>query len=154
MKQEKSIQAIPIDPEEFKLYGEVLIPRSSIELDLNGGSPTIQMFSAPFREFTFEEMSRHINCSQAFIPLDGKDFIIAVSPPSDNNNPYAAPNIEDLKAFIVSGTYGISLHRGCWHTIPFPFCHKAQIATIQCRKTYEDDYDIKKLQASLRILLE
>lgn len=154
MKEEKRIQAMPIESEEFSLYGEVLIPHSSIDLDFDGHTPNIRMFSAPFRDFVFDEMSRHINSSQTFIPLNGKDFIIAVSPPSDNDDAFAVPDLQGLKAFVVHGARGISLHKGCWHTTPFPFCHKAHIASIQCKKTFEEDLDIKKLRIKLRILFE
>ena len=154
MKDIKSINVIPLEQDKFKLYGEILKPHMNLELDFGEGTPTMRIFSAPFREFMFDEMSRHLHCCQVFLPLNGKDFIIALAPPSDNNDPFAVPDIKRIRAFIVNGSSGIVLHKGCWHVTPFPFCYKSHIATMHCKNTFEEDLDIKKLDINFRILFE
>jgi len=154
MNDIKSINAIPLEQEKFELYGEILMPHGNLELDFGINTPTLQIFAATFRDFVFDEMSRHLHSCQVFLPLNGKDFIIAVAPPSDNNDPFAVPDIKKIRAFVVDGCCGINLHKGCWHATPFPFCYKAHIVTMQCKKTFEEDLDIKKLEISFRILFE
>jgi ureidoglycolate hydrolase len=154
MKERKEILAIPATAEELKLYGELVVPHTNTELDFGSGTPTLDIRSIPYRDFVFNEMSRHIHCCQVFFPLNGKDFLIAVAPPSDNNDPFAVPDIKKIKAFVVNGSNAVVLHKGSWHTTPFPFCHKSHIATLQCKKTFEEDLDLKKLNTSILIIFE
>ena len=154
MKEKIKILAGHIDPEQFAPFGELVALHNIIELDFGGSQPTLQISSVPYREFVFKEMSRHIHCSQIFIPMNGKEFIIALAPPSDNNDPFAVPDINSVKAFVVDSSQVINIQKGCWHTTPFPFCHKSTIATMQCKETFKDDLDIKKLKANVEIHFE
>ena len=157
MKIIKEILAEPISKvscEDFAPFGEILDPHSTISIDLGEGMPTVEIFTAPFRSFSFSEMSRHVNSCQTFFPIEGKEFVIALAPPTDNDDPYAMPELDKIRAFVIDGAYCINLAKGCWHTTPFPFSYKTHIVSLQSKRTFEEDLDIKKLQVEFHIRLE
>jgi hypothetical protein len=157
MKITKEILAEPISKlnrDQFALFGEILDPHRTISIDLGEGPPTVEIFTAPFRGFSFDEMSRHVHSCQTFFPIEGREFVIAVAPPTDNNDPYAMPGLDEIRAFVIDGSYCINLHKGCWHTTPFPFNYKTHVVSLQSKRTFEEDLDIKKMQVEFHIRLE
>jgi ureidoglycolate lyase len=54
-------------------------------------------------------MERHPLASQAFMPLQKKQFVVVVAPAIDVVRP------SDLSAFITNGSQGVNYARGVWH---------------------------------------
>jgi len=61
---------------------------------------------APIR---IKMMERHPLGSQAFIPLQARDYLIVVAPAVDRVGP------GDLTAFRATGRQGVNYHRNVWH---------------------------------------
>lgn len=72
--------------------------------------------SLPYR---FDLLERHPLGSQAFVPLDGREFVVVVGPPGES------VEADDLEAFVTNGRQGINYHRGTWH-LPMISLHDGQ----------------------------
>ncbi len=94
--------------------GEVLRHHDLAKVDVTAedGRPVISIFQVvkpaapPLR---LRLMERHPISSQAFIPLDGSDFLIVVAPRD------ARPEIGNMRGFVARDGQGINLHPGVWH---------------------------------------
>jgi ureidoglycolate lyase len=83
-----------------------------LDLTRAGGSPALSIFRArqpavlPFR---IRQMERHMQGSQAFIPIAGATFLAVVAPPGEKPVP------TELRAFLAAGTQGVNYRPGVWH---------------------------------------
>jgi ureidoglycolate lyase len=85
-------------------------------------------------------MERHVQHTQAFIPLGGKPFIAVMAPPSDGE----MPDLDRLRAFRFDGSAGFVMHRGTWHEFPFAIEADTQILVILSSQT---GYDLQAKDA-------
>ncbi len=125
---EISITALPITPERFADYGDVIhasadsmaamndarfdrFSRLAI-VDADGQPASISIArckmptSLPYR---FDLVERHPRGSQAFMPLSYFSFYVVVAPAAESVEP------EDLRAFVTNGNQGVNYHKGVWH---------------------------------------
>jgi len=124
----QQISAIAIAKSNFKPYGELITPdadgkifdQSDAVLNLNNGIPRFYIMHLECRGRTFRTITRHSLCTQCLGSLNGKDWLMAVCPPSPNTE----PDIDRLKAFRIPGDCFIKLEVGTWHAGPY-FDHKA-----------------------------
>jgi len=130
--------------DEFAPYGAVINRRGSIELNLSGGTASLTGATAERRDLRFEFMARHQRTVQVFSPLVGSQSIIAVAAPNERS----VPDIETIKAFYVDGRWPYALHRGTWHTPPFPVGEWASYLVIDRTGTLDDDYELADLRAA------
>jgi ureidoglycolate lyase len=128
---ERVIQAVPITPERFAPFGDVIaaLPSqkeamnaarferfddlASIDVDTSDGAhPAISIARArtastvPYR---FELMERHPKGSQAFVPLSPFRFVVVVAPAGE------IVEVDELQAFVTNGSQGVNYHKGVWH---------------------------------------
>lgn len=54
-------------------------------------------------------LERHPSGSQAFIPMHGDRFLIAVAPPGEDLD------VSSVRAFFTDGRQGVNYHAGVWH---------------------------------------
>jgi ureidoglycolate hydrolase len=66
---------------------------------------------------TFSKVERHLNVTQAFVPLDASAMVMVVGPRTDTSRPDDAPDANRLRAFLVPGTHGVMMWRGVWHAL-------------------------------------
>lgn len=71
------------------------------------------------REFRVVYFERHLQLTQAFIPLGG-DPIITVVARAEAKEEDGVPATDEVHAFIVPGNMGVQVHRGVWHEPPLP----------------------------------
>lgn len=94
--------------EDGQLYGE-----ADAQLLLNG-VPRFYVMRLQKRGRKFYKITRHQRCTQCLGALEGKDWLIAVAPPSTSPKPVP----EEIKAFRIPGNCFIKLEVGTWHAGP------------------------------------
>jgi ureidoglycolate hydrolase len=120
------LQQLPnqeITPTNFAPYGQVILPArddkvfdiSDAQLNLSNGIPRFYLMRLTQKGRRFNCLTRHSLCTQCLGSLGGKDWFIAVAPPSVSNIPY----LPDLQAFRIPGDCFIKLAAGTWHAGPF-----------------------------------
>lgn len=82
-----------------------------IDIAREGGRPAIHLYrSRPLKlPLSVEVMERHPLGSQAFVPLQGRPFVVVVAPAGN------APERDAIRAFLADGSQGVNLARGVWH---------------------------------------
>lgn len=124
-----ALRLLPLTPEAFAPFGDVIgiggregevineghtrkfADLAAVDVAQEGGRPAVHLYrsrslSLPLR---VEVMERHPLGSQAFVPLQGRPFVVIVAPPGD------VPNRDAIRAFLADGTQGVNLARGVWH---------------------------------------
>ncbi len=117
----------PLTADAFAPFGDVLstdgarhftINEGSAErfddlarVDLGGGDVRISIFVAKPRPapIVIRMLEHHPLGTQAFMPLQRRDYLVVVAPPGDDLAPDA------VRAFRASGLQGVNYHRGVWH---------------------------------------
>ena len=117
----------PLTKAAFARFGDVIEPTGDgdtinygaaakfadlarIDVAREGGRPSVHLYSArPLPPpITIEIMERHPLGSQAFAPLDARDFIVVVAPAGDLDP-------DAISAFRAAGGQGVNFAPGVWH---------------------------------------
>lgn len=118
----------PLTPEAFAPYGDVISAREGVEQypinygattrfnDLAaidtaqvGGRTIVSLFrSKPLLPLVLKIMERHPLGSQAFVPLSGRPYLVAVAPAGDLDP-------SKIELFLASGDQGVNYAAGTWH---------------------------------------
>ncbi len=125
----RALKAEPLSHEKFKDYGDVIAADTAQSvLEINQGYTTrfhdlanidvsdangrvcLSLFrSTPFDgKVVIERMERHPLGSQAFIPLQGRPYLIVVAPPGEFQE-------TRVRAFVANGDQGVNYAKGVWH---------------------------------------
>jgi ureidoglycolate hydrolase len=123
----KKIHPREISLENFRPYGQLILPSDDgklydereAQLDLSQGTPRFYIMRLHERGTKFHKITRHLKCTQCLGSLAGKDWLLAVAPPSATE----WPDLEKLAAFHIPGNCFVKLERGTWHAGPY-FDHK------------------------------
>lgn len=119
----EQLPAIAINKSNFKPFGELITPSpdgkafddSDAVLNLNNGIPRFYIMHLEHRGRTFDRITRHHRCTQCLGSLGGKEWLIAVCPPSKASE----PDLNRLSAFRIPGNCFIKLNIGTWHAGPY-----------------------------------
>ena len=119
----KQLQARWIDENNFQPYGQLITASedgkaydlNDAQLDLGNGIPRFYIMSLKQRGRKFDSINRHLKCTQCLGSLAGKDWYIAVAPPSSTDR----PDLDRMKAFRIPGNCFIKLELGTWHAGPY-----------------------------------
>ncbi|MGF1482406.1 MAG: ureidoglycolate lyase [Cyanophyceae cyanobacterium] len=119
----KQLQAQGITHENFQPYGQLITPtedakpfdETDAQLHLSSGIPRFYIMRLRKRGRKFHRITRHVQCTQCLGALAGKDWLMAVAPPADSEQ----PAIEDITAFEIPGNCFIKLAVGTWHAGPY-----------------------------------
>jgi ureidoglycolate lyase len=129
-----TLKAEPLTAAAFVPFGTVLRPEGRERLPVNTYGDKLDLYREPFasdqpiewfivqgrrRDMSALFLERHLQITQAFIPLGGDALVTVVARP-DAREVDGLPAFEEMRAFIVPGTMGFQLHRGTWHENPFP----------------------------------
>lgn len=84
---------------------------AKVDVGDQDGQPLISIFRGQPRPLPIALliMERHPMASQAFIPMDKRDYLVVVAKPSETVTP------SDLVAFKARGDQGVNYHKGVWH---------------------------------------
>lgn len=119
----QQLQAQLITADNFGRYGQVifasgdgkLYDENDAQLNLQKGIPRFYIMRLSKKGRNFHQITRHIQCTQCLGSLEGKDWLIAVAPPNNSEQ----PNLEEMKAFRIPGNCFIKLEMGTWHAGPY-----------------------------------
>ena len=104
-----------IEPcEDGKLFGP-----DEAQLVLDRGTPRFYIMRLHRRPPGFRQITRHLHVTQCLASVGGGDWLIAVAPPLDADDPAGEPDPSAIRAFSVPGNVAIALHRSTWHAGPF-----------------------------------
>ncbi|MCW6511255.1 ureidoglycolate lyase [Lichenifustis flavocetrariae] len=113
----------PITAEAFAPFGTLMPPQpgGTGRLDLidelvntrESAKPRLSIAAVTSKALPLVavEMERHVHSSQAFVPLDGAEYLIMVAP----HGPDGLPDMAGLRAFRVPGDTGINYRVDTWH---------------------------------------
>ncbi|WP_198804672.1 ureidoglycolate lyase [Leptolyngbya sp. BL0902] len=113
----------PITAEAFAPYGQVIFPNTDgapfgpadAQLVLNQGIPRFYLMTLTHAGTEFHALTRHRRCTQCLGALANQDWLIAVAPPSEADQ----PDLSALKGFHIPGHCFIKLAVGTWHAGPY-----------------------------------
>ena len=119
----KQLPAELITPEAFKPYGQIITPSldgklfdgDDAQLDLSRGTPRFYLMHLHQKDKKFHTITRHLLCTQCLGALNGQEWLIVVCP----SEKALEPNLNQIKAFRISGNCFIKLEVGTWHTGPY-----------------------------------
>jgi ureidoglycolate hydrolase len=150
-----SLPASWITTAAFAPYGQVIWSRphggtfdaSDAQLELDQGIPRLYLMRLEQRGRRFVQITRHRCCTQCLGSLGGKDWLLAVAPPSATADPIANPDLSALAAFRIPGDCFIKLHRGTWHAGPY-FDHEfADFYNLELSNTNLQDHDSARFES-------
>jgi len=72
-------------------------------------------------------LERHMNMTQLFIGLGDQPFAMVLGKPNHEQGK-KAPDLAEVKCFILPPGHGIMLHKGTWHD--FPLCVKDPVTVL------------------------
>ncbi len=172
----RSITAEPITPEAFAPFGIVLSPdgHERQPIDLYAGTKDVYRAGAiesdrpmewlvvrsRLRPFRVVYLERHLELTQAFIPLGGSPLLVVVAR-ADAQEENGIPTLEELHAFVIPGDTGAQIHRGVWHEPPYSLLPSSVSLTTSHRSLTEglsaelDEHsEIKQADVEKRNLLK
>jgi ureidoglycolate lyase len=130
----RSIKLQALTTEAFAPFGVVLSPQGRERLPINTYGDKLNLFREEFqsdqpiewfivqgikRDLQALFLERHMQLTQAFIPMNGDSFITIVARP-DAQEENGMISFDEMRAFIIPGDAAIQIHRGTWHENPFP----------------------------------
>ena len=124
-----TLRALPLTAERFAPFGDVIEASAGRERPMNSarferytdlsridagddGKATISIArcrAATRLPYQIDMLERHPFGSQAFIPLSGFVFVVAVAPAAQQ------ADAEAIQAFVSNGRQGVNYHPGVWH---------------------------------------
>lgn len=151
----QSLLAQPIAPELFAPYGQVIFPSQDgqpyssedAQLELNQGIPRFYIMRLHHKGQQFSRITRHVKCTQCLGALAGRDWFIAVAPPSTTS----APELGAIAAFHIPGDCFIKLHVGTWHAGPLFDQEFIDFYNLELSDTNITDHDTYNLLKHYRV---
>jgi ureidoglycolate lyase len=124
----KKLAIEPLTRAAFKPYGDVIELDGAKQIPINlgtttrfhdlckvdvtdeGGHTLVNLFRGQPRVLPYEckMMERHPLGSQAFLPLDDRQYLVVVAPAGDLDE-------SQIRAFVTSGWQGVNYAKGVWH---------------------------------------
>lgn len=88
--------------------------------------------------FSISRLESHRLTEQALIPVSGKPMVHVVCPPPDDPlKNHIAPDLDRMMAFLLDGSRGVCMRRGCWHD-HFPLVDQVTYLMVTRRSTQVD----------------
>jgi ureidoglycolate lyase len=127
----REIRAVPLTPEAFAPFGEVVAAGVGTSSPANQGTalrydgaarlessrpaarPTLAVYRSTATSLPFEVrlLEKHPASTQTFLPMACARFLVCVAPAAADGT----PDVARLAAFLCSRGQGINYRRGVWH---------------------------------------
>ncbi|XP_038896769.1 uncharacterized protein LOC120085023 [Benincasa hispida] len=137
------LKAIEATAESFAEYGQVIeatddgaeFGGEDAQLDLSNGIPRLYILHIENRPFEFSKITHHARVTQCLGSVDREAWYLGVAKASiveeeeemngggrsfrsGGGHLYVAPNVEEIRAFRISGAKFVKLNKGTWHAGP------------------------------------
>jgi ureidoglycolate hydrolase len=141
----KQLSAIPVTPENFQPFGQVIFAREDgnlfgrhdAQLHLDQGIPRFYIMRLPHRGRSFHKITRHQRCTQCLGSLEGKEWLLGVAPPSAAD----VPDWQAITVFQIPGNCFIKLEVGTWHAGPYFDATCVDFYNLELSDTNITDHD-------------
>jgi ureidoglycolate lyase len=81
-----------------------------------GGDVQLLWVNYRWRGFEIQYVESHRLTEQAIIPVTGDPIVHVVCPPPDDlMAPDIVPDLDRMQAFLLDGSKGVCMKKGCWH---------------------------------------
>lgn len=134
------LTATPLTHEAFQPFGELFEAKGEFReinaglcrryhdlagLDIVDGRAGISLFQSEIRTlpYTCDLLERHPQGSQAFLPMNGSDYLVIVAP--DASGTPGPP-----QAFLARADQGVNYARGTWHGVLAPISGGGLFAVV------------------------
>lgn len=160
MSTTRQIRVQPLSAEAFAPFGEIVDPGDrppdiqtranrywdfATRLQCKSRQIQVGFLTTYLRPLRFDWMERHLEATQAFIPLEGRPGIFALAPPTAGPR----PDLDRLAAFLLDGRRGVNLHLGTWHHLMFSLAPEASYVMILREASRIDDMHVVDLRQDL-----
>jgi ureidoglycolate lyase len=130
----RTLKLQTLTAESFAPFGVVLSPAGRDRLPINTYGDKLNLYRESFasdqpiewfivqgikRDMQALFLERHMQLTQAFIPMNGDSLVTIVARP-DAREENGMIAIDEMQAFMVPGNTAFQIHRGTWHENPFP----------------------------------
>ncbi|NDJ16098.1 ureidoglycolate lyase [Myxacorys almedinensis] len=147
-----SLQAAWITSAAFRPFGQLICAsedgapygKDDAQLRLQNGIPRFYIMRLQHRGCTFDRITRHQRCTQCLGALQGKDWLLAVAPPSAE----AQPDLGAIAAFRIPGDCFIKLNIGTWHAGPYFTTDVIDFYNLELSDTNLTDHETFNLKAA------
>lgn len=152
------LQVQPLSQQAFQAYGDVIATEDRDFFHINGGKVeryhdlakveileqdrtliSINRAQPAALPIVVTELERHPLGTQAFIPMNGEQFVIVVALGDDT------PDLSTLRAFMANGQQGVNYHRNVWHHPLFAWQTVTNFLTVD--RGGSDNCDVLKIAA-------
>ncbi len=141
----KQLSPQQITSESFHSYGQVIYATSDgkaydatdAQLVLQNGIPRFYIMRLAHKGYKLHTLTRHVKCTQCLGSLGGKDWLIAVAPPTNTIYPVLA----EIAAFQIPGNCFIKLNVGTWHAGPYFDDQFIDFYNLELSDTNTNDHD-------------
>src|SRR5262245_31982305 len=99
----------------------------------------LMVLESPYQGLRITMLERHLNVTQAAIPLGGPPSVIAAAAPTDPDDPEAIPDPAEVRAFLVDGSKGYVFAKGTWHTNRYPLHPPAAVFFLVTDPATQDE---------------
>ncbi|HUU35996.1 MAG TPA: ureidoglycolate lyase [Vicinamibacterales bacterium] len=120
----------PAQVGERRMYSEWLSPVDGLSLHFH--TNRVEASRLPL---TLDRMERHPHAAQAFLPLHGTRYMVAVMAANAEGQPDPA----SARAFLMPRTLGVIYHAGTWHAGMTALDDEASFAVLMWRGASDDD---------------
>ena len=154
----ETIRTIPLSaqvatPAALAPYGTLIEPgvdgtpfgAGDARLELGRGTPRLYIMKLQHRPWRVAGITRHTAVTQCLAALGGKEWLIALAPAGDPDNPAAEPDPDRIKAFLIPGDKALALHRGTWHAGPYLLEPEVDFVNLELSDTNIVDHHTVRL---------
>ncbi|EKU97222.1 ureidoglycolate hydrolase [Leptolyngbya sp. PCC 7375] len=154
----QQLTAQVLTAESFRPFGQVLRPQwdgksydsEEAQLKLDGGIPRFYIMQLERKGTRFDQITRHLACTQCLGSLEGKAWLMAVAPACEG----IAPDPEQIRAFKIPGDCFIKLEVGTWHAGPLFETDVINFYNLELSDTNVVDHDTCNLSQTYRMSFE
>jgi ureidoglycolate hydrolase len=156
------LPAQPATPAALAPYGTLIEPgidgtpfgAADARLELGRGTPRLYIMKLQHRPLHVAGITRHAAVTQCLAAMGGKEWLIALAPPGDPDDPAGEPDPERIEAFRIPGHKALALHRGTWHAGPFLLEPEVDFVNLELSDTNIVDHHTVRLDQRFGVAFE